>query len=103
VASYFEIPLDAKNQSIRVSLNGVTYGMRILWNWISALWVIDLSDANGNALVGGIPMVANIDLLGQYEFLSVGGRLVAMTDNAPDVAPTFDNLGGTGHLYFITD
>lgn len=102
MATYFEIPLSPNPQTFNIALAGVTYGFLVRWNWVSACWMIDISDATGNLLVGGIPMVTGVDLVGQYAYIGFGFKLVAQTDNAPDVVPTFDDLGITGHLYAIT-
>ena len=48
-------------------------------------------------------MVTGVDLLEQFGYLSFGFALVAQTDNAPDVVPTFETLGQTSHLYAITN
>lgn len=102
MASVYEIPLSPQAQVITATLANVAYQFTIQWNNQNNLWLIDIADQNGNPMVSGIPMVASTDLLEQYGYLTFGGALIAQTDNAPDEAPTFENLGTTGHLYFIT-
>lgn len=102
MASVFEIPLSAQAQSFTTTLAGITYTFSLQWNTATDTWQIDIADVNGNPMVTGIPMVANVDLLEQYAYLNFGGMLIAQTDFAPDVAPTYSNLGATGHLYFVT-
>lgn len=101
MATYYEIPLSPTPQKISIPLGGITYSMTVKWNWVSACWMLDIADASGNALVNGIPIVTGVDLIGQYAYLGFAGKLVAQTDNDPDAVPTFDDLGTTGHLYFI--
>lgn len=73
-----------------------------MWNEKSACWVMDLSDANGNQILVGVPMVTGADLLGQFEYLGFGGQMVVRTDHNADAVPTFTNLGDAGHVYFVT-
>lgn len=101
MTTYYEIPLSPTPQTFRISLAGITYAFTLKWNWVSACWVIDIADATDKPMVSGIPMVTGVDLLSPYAYLGFGGSLVAQTDNAPDVVPTFDDLGSTGHLYWI--
>lgn len=101
MTTYYEIPLSPTPQTFNISLAGVTYKFTVSWNWVSACWVIDIADATGNPVVRGIPMVTGVDLLSPYAYLGFGGQLVVQTDNAPDVVPTFGDLGSTGHLYWI--
>lgn len=98
----YEIPLSAKPQTFSIALGGVTYKMTLRWNVPASAWMLDIADATGNALVGSIPLVTGVDLLGQYAYLGFTGKLVVQTDHDPDSVPTFDNIGTTGHLYFLT-
>jgi len=75
--------------------------MTVVWNWVNASWIINIADPSGNPILSGIPMVTGVDLLEQFGYLNFGFQLIAQTDNAPDVVPTFADLGTTGHLYAI--
>lgn len=97
----YEVPLQATPQTLAISLAGVQYNLLIVWNEQNNAWTIDILDVNGNPLVQGIPMVTGADLLEQFGYLNFGGQLVAQTDNDITAPPTFQNLGATGHLYFI--
>lgn len=102
MASVFEVPLDSQPQSFQIDLAGVQYSMSL--NWRDAPqggWFLDLSDASGNLLIGGIPLVTGADLLAQYAYLGIGGELWVQTDGDPAAVPTFDNLGSESHLYFV--
>jgi hypothetical protein len=98
----YEIPLSAKPQTFSIALGGVTYKMTLRWNVPAAAWMLDIADATGNPMVGSIPLVTGVNLLGQYAYLGFAGQLVVQTDHDPDAVPTFDNIGTTGHLYFVT-
>jgi hypothetical protein len=103
MATVYEIPLQANAQSFTITLAGVTYGMQLIWCDPNQTWILDISDVNGNPLVQGIPLVTGIDLLAQYDYLGFGGELVAQTTNDTYAPPTYDNLGSTGNLYFVTN
>jgi hypothetical protein len=99
----FEIPLSPEPQKFNIGLAGTEYQVRLYWNKTDAAWYMDLNEADGTPLQQGIPLVTGIDLLKQYPHLGVGGSLVVQTDYNPDAVPTYDNLGTTGHLYFLTE
>ena len=48
------------------------------------------------------PLVPGVDLLAQYRYLGFTGSLVVQTDNDPNADPTYDSLGQTSQLYFVT-
>lgn len=98
----YEIQLSPANQSFQLQLVNTIYNFLVQWNSQTETWQIDISDNSGAPIVTGIPMVGNVDLLEQYAYMGIGGALIASTDNAPDMPPTFENLGTTGHLYFVT-
>lgn len=97
----YEVPLSANPQAFAISLAGVTYGLTVRWNAAAASWTLSIADANGNPILGGLPLVTGADLLGQYGYLGIGGSLVVQTDHDTDALPTIDNLGAESHLYFV--
>lgn len=97
-----EIPLVSRAQRFQVTLAGVTWSLRVRWCPPALAWVLDISDANDNLVVGGIPLVTGADLLGQYAYLGIGGSLYVQSDDAVDNVPTLGNLGSISHLYFVT-
>ena len=98
--STFEIPLSAQPQTLTVKINGTNYQLRIQWNIPMDGWVIDISDANGVAILAGVPLVTGANLLGQYEYLGFDFELFCQTDGDIYSPPTYENLGSSGHLYF---
>ena len=102
MATAYEIPLQASAQTFVISLAGVTYGMTLRWCASNASWILDIADANGVALVQGIPLVTGADLLAQYAYLGIGGSLYAQTDHDVYQVPNYAGLGSSGHLYFVT-
>ena len=97
----YAIPTSSDNQTFNISLVGATYVINLYWNTINLTWIIDISDITNNQILTGIPVVANIDLLAPFGYLNFGGQLIAQTDHAIDVPPTFGNLGTDGHIYFV--
>ncbi|TCL04215.1 MULTISPECIES: phage baseplate plug family protein [Sodalis] len=95
-----EIPLTADNQTFYIKLAGTLYKMTLLWR-DSAGWILDIADSAGNALIQGIPLVINVDLLAQYAYLGFNGRLMVMLDDDDTSLPTITGLGSTSHVYFI--
>lgn len=100
-ATFFEIPLVAQNQSLSITLVGKVYNLYVYWNKPANVWCMDMASQDGTVTLNGIPLVAGSDLLAQFAYLQIGGVLTCQTDGDPYAAPTFDNLGTTGHLYFV--
>ena len=99
----YEIPLLPQAQQFNIVLGGTEYTLNVYWNNQNSTWVIDLLDSTGiTEILTGIPLVTGTDLFSQYAYLNLGGQLIAQTDGNIYAPPTYDNLGATGHLYFIT-
>jgi hypothetical protein len=104
MANFFEIPLESKPQSFKISLGGTDYWLRLTYQKATeGGWVLDISDANHVAIVNGIPLVTGCNLLEQYKHLGFAGRLWVQTASDPDAVPTFNNLGNDAYLYWVTD
>lgn len=97
----YEIPLQAKNQRLSVTLRGVVYRLAVNWRNAAATWFLDIADGNGNPLLQGLALVSGCDLLHQHQEVGLGGQLVVALD-AGTLAPTFDNLGSAAHVLFVT-
>lgn len=99
----FEIPLSPNPQSFTMQFpNGVTYTLRLIYQFNDNCWLLDISDQSGNPLVCGIEVVTGADLLAQYAYLGFGCSLFATTDGGTLAPPNFYNLGTTGHLRLST-
>jgi len=110
MSTTYEIPLQPNAQTLRISLAGVYYNLTVLWNNLSLNWNVDIADDSFNNILTGVPLVVGSDLLQQYGYLNFGGQLIAYvdidsSDNDNDIdnfeSPSYDDLGQTGHLYFI--
>lgn len=100
----YEIPLSAANQTMTVRLASVDYRLTIIYRDAKeAGWVMDMADADGNAIISGIPLVTGHDLLEQYAYLGIGGQMIVATTGDPYAVPTFENLGDACKLYWVPD
>lgn len=101
----FKIPLLNVPQDFDITL--ANRDLRIVSKWNSANeggWVLDIYDGNtGDSIIANIPMVTGADLLEQYEYLGLNGRLVVFTDGDELAVPTLENLGVESNLYFQTE
>lgn len=101
MTTVFEIPTAPKSQTFAITLVGVTYNLTFVWNVPSAAWLVSIADEGNNPILSSIPLVTGADLLGQFAYLGIGGQLIVQTDNDPNAVPTYQNLGSTGHLFFV--
>lgn len=96
----YEIPTGPSQRTMTIVLGAATYGLRLYYaDAPDGGWAMDLSDAAGDPLVCGAPLVTGIDLLGQYPDLAIGGSLFVLSD-APNrqAVPGYADLGVTSHL-----
>ncbi|GAQ30205.1 hypothetical protein SAMD00023378_3888 [Ralstonia sp. NT80] len=100
MASTFEIPLTSVPQDFTITLVGVVYKFALTWRDLAGSWFLDITDASGNPLLSGIPLVTGVNLLAQYAYMAFGFELWVQTD-AADAPPTFTNLGTESHLYCV--
>lgn len=100
--TYWEVPLrPSQQQTLSVTLSNVTYELNLKWFEQARSWLVDISDANANPIVLGVPLTTGSDLLAQYKHLGFVGELWCATDGNPTAQPTFETLGATGHLYYV--
>jgi len=97
----YEIPLSPKAQLVTVQLAGVKRKLNFYWNPTSECWFMDVMDDVSTPLIMGIPVVTGLDLLEQFAYMNLGGSIVVQTDHGPLLNPTFENLGVTGHVFFV--
>ena len=99
--SVFQVPFTGIPETFTVSLAGTTYTLTVHWNIPGDCWILDIGDTTGTLIDGGIPLVTGADLLEQYGYLGIDGKLIVQTANDPTAVPTFTNLGTLGNLYFL--
>lgn len=104
MATVYEIPLSAANQTFSVTLGNAGYRLTVTYRDADeAGWLLDIADAESGPVVSGVPLVTGADLLAPYSHLSIGGggKLYASTDGDEYAVPTFTNLGTLAHLYWV--
>lgn len=104
MASIFKVPLEPQAQSFVISLKGVNYRIINRWNSYINNWFIDIIDnTTDTPLILSMPLVTGIDLLEQYTFLGIGGKLIVYTDGDAFATPTYTNLGSDSNLYYVVE
>lgn len=98
----YEIPLSPTPQTFGITLNETDYALTFRWNQASRCWKLDIADSSGALLVGGLAIVTGADILEQFAYLVIGGELQAQTSHDTFAVPTYDNLGDSGKVYFVT-
>lgn len=99
----FKIPLANTPQIFDIQLNNVSYTVTCYYNTMLSSWLIDMQYSDtGVYLFASLPLVTGVDLLAQYEYLGIGGKLIVYTDGDRKAIPTLDNLGIDSNLYFET-
>lgn len=82
-------------------MGGAQRRLTVRWCPPMAAWALDVANADGTPVINGIPLVTGIDLLMQYAYLNLGGKLVCQSGHNAYAVTTFENLGLTAHLFFI--
>ena len=103
-AAAYLIPLVNTPQTFLIPLAGTTYTLTCKWNDIGQFWALDIADSNANPIVSNIPLITGADCLDGLDYLNFDGSLYVLTGGAsPDDVPTFQNLGVSSNLYFVTE
>lgn len=103
-AQVFRIPLTNIPQEFNISLSDRFFTFKNVWNDASKTWEINIFDSETTeVLISSLPLVTNNNLLEQYEYLGIPGKLICFTDGDEFSPPTLDNLGKESNLYYIID
>lgn len=102
--SALEITLDHLPKAFTVALSGRAYRMRVYYADVNlGGWFLDIADEQGNAMTNGIPLVAGTNLLEQYAYLDMRGKLFVVNDLAPGDMPGWESFPTNAHLVWIPD
>lgn len=104
MADVYKVPLmQGTPQSLLITFGVTEYRLTLQYRDApEGGWTLDITDSvSGNLLICGVPLVTGTDLLGQYPYLGISGRLGVYTDGDTDAVPTFGSLGGESNLYFV--
>ncbi len=91
----------------RVQLDGREFVLR--WRWLqrAARWALDVSDAEGVLLAGGLRVIPNVPLLRYVRGARPEmppGELVILDGRSPTPALTLDSLGGDrARIVYVTE
>lgn len=100
----FRIPFLNIQQRFDIDLSGVLYKIENVYNTQNETWEINLYDGNtGDPIILSLPLVTGTDLLSQYKYLGIPGKLFCYTDGDEFARPTLDDLGTEANLYYIVD
>lgn len=91
-----EIPVrsDIPSYEFKTDLENVLYNFSIRWNERMATWIMDIGDEQGVIIVGGIPLLTGINILGPYKNeLLPPGLFVVYDETGENRNPTRENFG----------
>lgn len=81
------------NQSFEIIIpqgsSNIILGFFVYWNSIAGYWEMNISDAVGNSLITGLPLITGKapvqNLLRQWAYLNIGeAYVVPISEDAPD-------------------
>ena len=92
------------NYELEISLDGVSYRIRLKFNSRSEAWFLDLFDANGERLRSGIRVVSDWSLLRLFQGEGrPEGDLLTLSSQSSISAPDEDQLGAEVLLTYLGD
>lgn len=90
-------PQQSLTAQLEVNGNPLTLNLFIYWHSMSGYWLMNISDAQGNLLLSGIPMITGsypaANILGQYSYLAIGSAYLLNQSNGLEDYPDSTNLG----------
>jgi hypothetical protein len=91
------------HQSMRISLDGVTYVVDMHWNEREGAWYLDLSDSTESRIASGMKVIANAPLLAKVvDARRPPGEIIALDQTGNDVDdPGFDDLNIRVKLLYV--
>lgn len=86
-----------------VSLDGVSIGLRLWWNARGQRWILDVEDAQGEAIASGLGLVTGVSLLARFGVRDdlPPGALIAVDTSGAGAPPGRDDLGGRVRVYYL--
>lgn len=100
----FIIPFENDPERFVVDLVGRSFEVKNVWNDEVQIWEFSIYNADtGTPIVVGIPLVAGADLFDQFVHEDFGGSLICISEGDQLSPPTFENLGVTSKVAFVTN
>lgn len=99
-----EFPLlPATAQEMTITLGTKEYTVRFAWCATpEGGWFMDMYDLALEPMIRGLPLVAGVNVLQQFDYLQIPGEIRVQVDEDTLIEPTFENFGTTGKVVFIT-
>jgi len=93
---------DIESFSLAIALDGSVYLLQFDYNLRIDTWTMTVSDALGNPILAGAPILTNIETLAQYitEELPPGG-VIAIDESGQNLDPTFDSFSETVKAIYL--
>lgn len=102
--SQLELPVrsDFKKYEHTLELEGTTYSFSYTFNRRSNRWSMSILDINGAVVLGGVPILVDIDLTSQYiqENLPPGG-FVPINETGTGKNPEIIDLGNDVKMIYV--
>lgn len=92
------------NFSEDITLEGVPYKLEFTYNTRSTQWLMSVLDIDSTALINGIPLVLNFNLLTQYPGRDLPpGEFYVIDTTQKEETVTRDNIGPVLSLIYIPE
>lgn len=99
-----EIPIQSAPQSFSVFLSGLNYTMRVYYADVPmGGWLLDIGDDLGNPLANGLSLAPNANIIEQFEYLDMGGKLYVVNDLDKFAMPDWGAFSETAHIVWVED
>lgn len=100
-----EIPLKQfANNSFPVTLDGENFIFTTIWNSRGETWRLSVKDSTGNPIVLGLTMFPNQILNAPYFYNKTPkGLLIVESKTASTIRPTFESLGTSVKLLYVSE
>lgn len=100
----FALPLsqDLPWYSFEVTLSQVSYTFEMRYNTRRNRWSLSILDSTEAAILVGLPLLINRDIVGQYlSFLVPLGTLLVLDDSGNNLQPTIQSFLTDHTLYYV--
>tara|TARA_R110000803_G_scaffold13482_1_gene37859 strand:- start:9320 stop:9661 length:342 start_codon:yes stop_codon:yes gene_type:complete len=98
------IPLQGISSYVfTTSIEDFTYSFRVRWNTREGSWRLDIREVDGTPIVQGLKLAPNQNLTKGYKDSRLPeGNLYILDIDGLGSRPTFESLGDTQKLFYLT-
>lgn len=104
MSAFLQVPArnDVPWYRFTVTLTGVVYTLTFRYNTRMDRWALDVADASNNALLVGVPLLIERDLIGRFVISGLPpGTLFAADFTNQDTQPTRFSFGTDHGLIYV--